>query len=153
MKCHLDWAECSVAFAADGTLRDIYVLGTTEADWQKFTDFAAKLDSSFYCDGEQRKLPKHISSIFDSNREQLVLMKIETGCTTIHCHFFTESELELDDDPKHIVSQQGLNEISEFIIGLGKVLKKNVVLTEENAPAAVWLSYSAADKKIAFRHP
>ncbi|MEM7090346.1 MAG: hypothetical protein AAF496_12315, partial [Pseudomonadota bacterium] len=75
-----------------------------------------------------------------------------TGCTTIHCHFFTESELELDVDPKHIVSQQGLNEISEFIIGLGKVLKKNVVLTEENAPAAVWLSYSAADARIAFRH-
>jgi hypothetical protein len=143
----MDWDECKAAFYVDGTLRDIYVHYTTDADWGKFLTYASSLKTSFYRRGEPAQLPTQVSEIFEEHSFFLV---IELGKVSLKCHFFTVDEIELDIDPKEVTSQQELDAIIDVLVGIGKSLDKDVVLTDENCPDSKWFEYNAATGTVVF---
>lgn len=95
----MDWRE---VFHKDGSLRDVYIHGTTLSDWEQFVDFIRQVPGS------------KLSFRWDH-----------------------EEEIELDLDPRQITESADADRVFEFITALGKRLRKEVHLTEENSPELV----------------
>ena len=148
------WEDCQRAFYIDGSLRDIYIFQTSTDDWEKLLSFALALDQVIYyrIDGEIASLPKRATSIFN-NREHTHTMSIDLTGVIVNCHFFMIEEIELDIDPREIKSQNELDIVIKFIKELGKCLKKDAIVTEENSPNDIWFKYISDEDKITFQIP
>lgn len=136
------WDNVKDRFAWDGGVRDIYVLETTLADWQSFLDWLHRLPYSvtLSVDGIDASLPAAADEVFEMAREACLLMALNLSGIQIHCHFFAQSELELDLDPRQIGAQQ-LPDLLGFLAGLGDELHKDVQLTYENDRGKPFLVY------------
>ena len=71
----LRWTEVSEVWEDDGSLRDIYVLSTTEDDWQRLLDLVrAGAWPYSYTEGENSTpLPTNIGDIFAPRTHRLTL--------------------------------------------------------------------------------
>lgn len=143
------WDECRTAFYVDGSLRDIYVLRTTLADWDKFLQFASTLKALYFHDGILESIPKYATGLFGKN-VHASLLHIEVESLVLNCHFFCVEEIELDIDPELLTSQADLINVLCFITRLGKALAKDVALADENAPDSIWFRYDANLDELAF---
>lgn len=146
----MDWKDCKRAFYVDGSLRDIYVHGTTRVDWDQFLKLLSSLEAEGFVNGQLSQLPKQATEIFEQNGDTSFLAKFEISNVKLNCHFFTVDEIELDIDPKEVTSQQGLDAVVEILALIGKKLGKDVVLTDENTPASRWLIYENSTSKVKF---
>ncbi len=148
---NMKWNECADAFHQDGSLRDIYVLGTTEQDWDKFLSFLATspYKTEYTCDGESAVLLDRAAVVF-SDREHVHSLSIQVDGVSILCHFFVPEEIEFDVDPREVTSQQHLDAILKFISNVGGVLQRDVILTEENGPEHVWFRYSSHNGEMQY---
>ena len=131
---------CEPAFHTDGSLRDVYVPGTSEADWNVFLNHAAAWECAYFVDGVAREVPKSAALVFDGT-DTAKLLKILLDGASVNCHFFCLEEIELDVDPKEITTEAAFDALVEYLLGLGRALGKRLVLTEENSPSSVWLAY------------
>ena len=123
----------------DGSLRDIYVLGTTARSWETFLAFAAAYPLAYSFDGEARSLPP-AREIF-ANRSGSHLLSIAIGSVTVNCHFFVESEIELDVDPKEVKGPEEHFQVLRFVEGLAIKVGRPVLVTPENGAEIPFLSY------------
>lgn len=123
----------------EGSLRDAYVAHSDISDWQKFTDFVSSYPSAYTFDGETCALPS-VDAIF-SNRSGGHLLRVKFGAATANCHFFVESEIELDLDPREIQSANTHNEALSFLEGLAVAIGKPVAVTPENDQSTPFLSF------------
>lgn len=136
------WDDCKEAFREDGSLRDIYVQGTSLEDWDRFYGFLLDCGFSltFARNGEPAKLPSQAAeALQDPNSTHNLMIGVEN--LTLNCHFFTEEEIELDVDPREVHSQSELDLVLGFMRNLGKCLSKEVILTAENFKDLVWFQY------------
>ena len=62
--------------------------------------------------------------------------------------FFTEDAIELDIDPREVLNQFNLDGILNFILEVGNLLRKDVILTDENCPERVWLKYNSTIEEL-----
>ena len=122
----------------DGSLRDLYVLHTSESNWDAFLDFAAQFLCTYSYNGEARSRPTIGQLLKD--RDGSHLMSIVLGAATATCHFFVESEIELDIDPKEIEGPSEHDQVLRFMEGLATAVGKPVLLTPENGPDIPYLS-------------
>ena len=129
----MDWDACKAAFYVDGSLRDIYVHNTTAADWGKFLKYTSTLKTSYFRNGEPDQLPVQASKIFQEIQNSSLLLVVKLGNVNLNCHFFTEDDIELDIDPKEVTSQREFDAVVGVIVGIGKSLDMDVVLTDENS--------------------
>ena len=138
-------------FQGDTLLRDIYVLDTTEDDWDRFLSFvhSSGHQISFKIDEEENPLPKRITEIF-LDTEHSHTLAIDLGHLALHCYFFSDLEIELDLVASEVMSQNELDQVLEFIIGLGAHLSRDVILTEESFTDYVLFKYSYDESKIRF---
>lgn len=122
-------------FYTDGTLRDIYVRGTSKHDWQTLLDFlrTSSYPLEFLVNGENQPLLKQVADLFDLERETGITLRIDPEHLQINCHFFTPHEIEFDLDPKNFQNGQQVSCLLTFIRAIGRVLNKAVVLTPENS--------------------
>lgn len=123
------------AFYVDGSLRDIYVHGTTVQDWQKLLTF---LRSSAYSleligGGQQGPIPEQVEDIFLFAHTDGVTLRMDTAHLALNCHFYTSQEIEFDLDPRDMSSEQQIARLLDFLRTIGRLLHKAVVLTPENA--------------------
>jgi hypothetical protein len=123
------------AFYVDGSLRDIYIHGTTVQDWQKLLTF---LRSSSYpleliSGGHQRPIPEQIEDIFLLAHADGVTLRVDAAHLALNCHFYTSQEIEFDLDPRDMNSEQQIARLLDFLRTIGRLLHKAVVLTPENA--------------------
>lgn len=120
-------------FYIDGSLRDIYVLGTSEQDWQILLDFlrTSSYPLEFLVGGEHQPLPEQVGDIFVMEIEVGVSLNIDEEHLALHCHFFTREEIEFDLDPKDFQNEQQVSRLLDFIRAIGQLLNKAVVLTPE----------------------
>jgi hypothetical protein len=131
------------AWYADGTLRDIYILGVTISHWQRVVDWlhTNPYPMEFYLDDELAPLPHNISRVFEQRNEHGALLKADVEGVTIYCHFFWHKEIEFSIDPRQVDSEQKELGITGFMRALGRLLNKEVILTPENWTETSLLAY------------
>lgn len=136
------WKDVSRIFEADGSLRDVIVYKTSVSDWDRLIRLSLLLgDVSYERDGATAMLPTSAAQMLE-DAEHTHCMRIDLGGPVANAHFFTAEEIELDLDPSEIGSQAALDKVQDFCSKLGRELKRNVAITEENSPDEILLSYS-----------
>ena len=126
------WRE---AFAPDsGTLLEIRVYGTCEADYRMLLSF---LDSNFsiryFRDGFQTKVPDY-DRILEDYESVLTFVAIDVG-VPVNLWFYSADEIDLDLLPDDVDSVAKAERIIAFMQSIGTLLNKRVLLTAENASA------------------
>ncbi|WP_288130749.1 protein export chaperone SecB [Microbulbifer sp.] len=137
------WSEIKPEFGVDGSLRDIYIENVDASVWGVFIDGVKQSSYKFdFTHGDiERDLPGSLNQI-------KVLQ--ETNPTTLHlwlsdsiqinCHFFIESEIELDLSPSEIQSASSYSKLIDFLEWLASITERAVKLTHEGAQEQVILS-------------
>lgn len=123
----------------DGSLRDVYVLGTDERDWESFLELVRGLPHEYSFDGQAAGLPS-VKALF-ARRDVVHLLRIPIGSAQAHCHFFVIDELELDLDPREITEPTTHDLVLAFLAGLAERLAKPLLLSPENGPEHPYLTY------------
>ena len=128
----LKWKELQQDLAHDGALRDLYVVNTNEADWAMFLNNVPHWSDSleYTVDGRSREPPKSFPR--EDTQVASTTLSAIIGPLRINCHFFCETELELDLDPREVDGQEALDLLTGFMRQIGQTLSKTVVLTPEN---------------------
>jgi hypothetical protein len=138
----VEWKGVAREFEWDGSLRDIYVLGTGHREWDRFLELcrAGPFALRFEVDGVSKPLPRKAAEIFSKRSEISPLLQIDVGGVRANCHFFTVCEIELDIDPREVNSET-FRSLLTFLCRLGDELGCDVVLTPENVPSLPILRY------------
>jgi hypothetical protein len=131
----LAWEAVRDEFAFDGSWRDIYVLGTNMAEWQRMLDGlrTAGYDLGYTCLGDDRttQLPTRVEDAFPLEGECLRLLTVRFGGVEAKCHFFTPEEIEFDIDPRDVSGQAELNALFGFMQCLATSIGREVILCPE----------------------
>lgn len=122
-----------VAFHIDGSLRDIYILGTSEHDWRALLKFlrASRYPLEFGDGRDFQSPPAQVANMFALMKEHTTLY-IDRERLGLNCHFFTMEEIEFDLDPKDFQNEEQVSRLLDFIRTVGQALHKEVALTAEN---------------------
>lgn len=80
-------------------------------------------------------------------------MSIDIGQIIVNNHFFCESEIEFDIDPRDINDETKLTKVCDFMRQIGNFLKKGVILTEENGQNEVWFKFVPGSESVQFIPP
>ncbi len=126
----------------DGSLRDIYAVDTTIADWSRLLNLSSSLgEGAYFRDGEEAPIPSSANSIFD-DVDHSHLLQINLGGPVINAHFFIADEMELDLDPSQITSQADLDLVLDFCAKIGQEIKRDIKITPENTPEVTYIYFS-----------
>ena len=131
-------------FGVDGSLRDIYVLDTTVADWQRLLDVLnAGPRRLEYGNGDgPAPPPTDAAAVFgEAGRNTMHLLSVDLGGVRANCHFFWTGEIEFDLDPREVRTPDDAAAVFAFMRALGRGLRKPVRLTPENAEELVLAEY------------
>ena len=133
------WQTVREEFTFDGSWRDIYVLRTTIADWQRMLDAirAARYTLVYFRNDERTELPGDASEVFPIPGECDRRLSVWVSDVQANCHFFTVEEIEFDIDPREVKGQQQLDDLFGFMRCLAESTGKEAVLTAENCPEIV----------------
>lgn len=142
----MEWSKLQSEFEWDGSLRDIYILNTTLADWRSAISALSEsgLPLSFKTQGAVSPLPtdvsdvSDVSDVFDSGDG---LLSINLDGMLLNCHFFSADEIEFDLDPREVTPADRARALVGFMELLGNATGKPVILTHENAREAVILQW------------
>jgi hypothetical protein len=135
----LAWESVRNEFAFDGSWRDIYVLGTDMAGWQRMLDGlrAARYDLSYFRDSKPVELPPRAEDAFPLEGECDRLLSVRFCGVLANCHFFAPDEIEFDIDPREVVGQPQLDGIFEFMRCLAASVGQDAILCPENCSQIV----------------
>jgi hypothetical protein len=134
-----------------GSLRDVYVHDTNGADWQRVVDLvgAREWATSYEEDSSPVAMPVSVGEIFERATQRAILWQIEPARgIRVNCHFFHPAEIEFDLDPREVVDEAALHVVCDFVLSIGRVVQKRVVITEENSPEWVIMSYDPATDAV-----
>lgn len=132
-------ADVPYLWSRDGSLRDVYFVGTTLAHWKSFLTFIRHNTNKYSFDGEALVLPS-VEEIF-SNREGSHLLSVAVSGVAINCHFFVAEEIELDIDPREVHGRKGHEAVLEFVASLSREIEKPALITPENGVDIPFLSF------------
>jgi hypothetical protein len=118
----------------DGALRDFYIFDITRNEWQVFIDFMRSHSHRFLVDGVEQPLPLSIAEILDIHSKASTLLSIHVGNGFLNCHFFSDTEIELDFIPADFQKESDWNVLRDFLISICRLLKKPGKITYENSP-------------------
>jgi len=131
------WQEIKSEFETDGTLRDIYIF---EGDVELWDSFLKLISSSEYRTefnhGEVgMSLPLSFAQIKVLQETDPTTLFVWVGENIqVNCHFFIETEIELDVSPHDIGSEEAFHELVSFLSWLSSSLNRKVCLTHEGSP-------------------
>jgi hypothetical protein len=134
--------ESLPGFEHDGTLRDIYVFGTSLEDWDRFLRFARRsYPTEFLVGLEPREMPDDPVSIFEEREHDPVLLRVFVDGVQLNCHFFWTEEIELDLDPAEVRTPEDGRRVLQFLKQLGDAINRPVVMTPEELPESPYYRY------------
>jgi hypothetical protein len=149
-----DWLTLKRSvYREDGSLRDVLVPHATRADWDRWIVFVnARYPVRWEAEGHNDGAPApaidaaFIHRHWDAGRERLtVLAAVFLGPVQANCHFFVDTEIENDLDPREIRAPDDHARVLAYLVDLSTTLGKEVLLTEESAENAVWFRVNAAE--------
>jgi hypothetical protein len=146
----MDWTELKDTFRWDGNGRDIYIRNTDIDDWQKLADFLrfSHYELEFCVDDREEPLPEDMHQVFDDKGELTSYLSVDVDGVAVNCHFFDESEIEMDLDPRDVDGASRMESLLEFITQVGRLLDKEVVLTPENLHHHALLRYDPRTNRL-----
>ncbi len=146
----MDWNQVSGEFEPDSGLRDILIFETTASDWEAVLNYVFGRHPLPEIRTNQNRVepPIDLNQILNLRRDDpRTSMFVPLGSTTLNCHFFEESTIEFDLDPKEM-RRELLGELIEFMAGIGKATNKPVFLTHEAEPVARILKFDPTDDQV-----
>jgi len=144
------WDTCKEDFRQDdGSLRDIYITQATLADWLAvYSLLCAYPGVEFSVDGLAQPPPASVEHVFAIRRIANPVLSFKLGAAVIHCHFFTDDEVECDFFPEAIGSQEDLDVLLALVGQLGNATQKRVVVTPENSREIPFISYDPGSREF-----
>ena len=139
----MKWTDAAPDFAWDGSLRDIYILNTSLDDWQRVVDSLRdyRPPPRLLLDGVSVPIPSSVKSVFErGSDESRPVLHLNAGSISLNCHFFDVGEIELDLDPREVLSEEGFDHLTAFMSQIASAAGKPAILTHENVRDAVILS-------------
>jgi hypothetical protein len=124
----------AVDFFPDGSLRDIYVHGTTIGDWQNLVNFVAASypPVEFRVADQVVSATPILSDASFSGGSARVDISFSIGAIRVVGLFFTSEEIELSFQPADISGTAQVKDLLSFISGVARTLQKGVTITLEN---------------------
>jgi hypothetical protein len=147
----MEWTQIAADFEEwDGSLRDIYVLGTTEAEWDSMLARLRRFEPlpTFTVDGVPQEWPEQVAAVFGIRDKHQPMLTVMVGAATLNCHFFRGNDIEFDLDPREIAGPPQAEALASFMQLLGEATRKPVILCHENAQHAVIARYSPSDGEV-----
>ena len=144
----MKFAEAKEHLYQDGSLRDVYVLAATDRELGAFLDYVRPMigDCDFQLDGEPSPLPETYREAMMRGREAAATLSIPVGDAVVNCHFFDDSELELDFRPNDYHTEESWDTLSSFLQGLADAMQREVIVTAENTQELVHIRYEPEQK-------
>jgi len=120
---YLNWQQYKAEFLCDGSYRDIYVL-----------DFLRSSGIPHHFCGEDKPELLNDLSVYFKERDQhgSLILSIDVDSVILNCHFFIESEIEFDLDPKEITDESKAVAVFGFMEIVSEVLSLPIRMTPEN---------------------
>ena len=136
-------AEAKKHLYQDGSLRDVYVLATTDRELGAFLDYIRPMiaDGDFRLDGEASPLPKTYFEVMMRGQDETTTLSIPVGDGAVNCHFFDNRELELDFSPNDYQTEESWEALSSFLQGLADAMQHEVLVTAENTQDCLLIRY------------
>ena len=132
-----DWNSVKNEFEADGSLRDLLVLDTSEDIWNSLISAVSNspYSSSFRHSDNIVQLPQTFAEIKTLQESEPTILSIDIGNRiTLNCHFFVSVEIELDLDPKEMNNENDYLCLMGFLSWLHAITKLSVIVTHEGSP-------------------
>jgi hypothetical protein len=128
----------------DGSLRDIYILNTSKEDWKIWIDLVNEQFEVDFFNGRTQKSGNNIDieevfRFWDFPDEFANSATINLGKVIVKCHFFIESEIENDIDPREVKEEADHYAIMDYLLTIKEAIKKKVILTPEMAEEIILL--------------
>jgi hypothetical protein len=138
----MDWREVKGAFLQDGSLRDVYVVGSSLDDWPALLRALniSEYKLFFSRGGEVQSLPTDMRRQLQDDYDLGYLLQVDLGGPVLNCHFFPDEEIEFDLDPRGVAFIDAAEKVFSFMSRLGNAVKKPVHLTGENVKE--WLLFA-----------
>ena len=150
----MSWAEAAEDFTPDGSLRDVYVLGTDRGDWERVYRFLReRFPHSFELDNEKVPPPETAEELLRLRSTVAPLLRLDVSGMQVNCHFFCEEEIELDLNPREVTDEARFGAVIGLLENLGRLVGKRVILTYENAQDAVVLEYDPKGDRVRYCAP
>ncbi len=137
------WSDIKHEFETDGSLRDIYVEDIDSAVWNKFIGEVKRSGYKFeFSHGDvEKEFPCDLNAIKSMQQTDPTTLYIwVTDNIQLNCHFFVETEIELDVSPHDIQTESAYIQLVTFLEWLATVTKNEVKLTHEDMQDQVILS-------------
>ncbi|AFU99919.1 hypothetical protein [Simiduia agarivorans] len=137
------WDEIKSEFETDGSLRDIYVEDINLSIWNSFISEVKRSNYKveFSHGDEGIELPDDLSTIkgLQQTNPTTLYIWLSEGIQ-LNCHFFVNTEIELDVSPHDIQSENSYIKLVNFLKWLAIVTNREVKLTHEGSQEMVILS-------------
>lgn len=129
------FAEVKDKLMPDGTLRDFYIFGVSSDDWKHFIALAPSLaEHSVFQWGERKvPLPSSFSNIAALSKTDPTILSLWISGNVVNCHFFVESEIELDFAPHEFQTELRWKSLIAFFQEIVDAIGKKGVITQENS--------------------
>lgn len=127
------WRLSQRDFQSDGSLRDIYVRGTNQTDWNAVLAVVRGMFAPVRVTTGEGSAMNHLSPNH-FNGKQRVQVTFNIGDVEIIGHYFEASAIELSLDPKSVITSAVLGELLRFAVSVARFVGRTVVITPENAP-------------------
>lgn len=143
------FAEAKEHLYQDGSLRDVYVLKTSDRELNAFLEYVRPMvsEGGFYMAGEPAPLPATYFDVMMNSQEVVSGLQIPVGDGVVNCHFFDSSELELDFRPSDYADEDNWDTLSSFLQGLADTMQREVLVTAENMQECVHVRYEPEQKR------
>ena len=147
----MKWTELkSKIYYWDGSWRDIYVLKTVRHDWKKWVDYVNQNYSIDWFNGktniDEKKVDFNvIEEFWNGNLDLCSTAKVFIDKIQINAHFFDDTEMENDIDPREFNSVEDHDKLIKYMTDLSILLDKEVILTPENEHETVLIKVNKDD--------
>lgn len=144
----MNWTELKQKiYYWDGSWRDIYILQTSIEDNKKWADYVNENYRIEWFNGvtqaDETKIDfAVIKAFWNGNNDLCSTAKVFIEKVQINNHFFIDTEIENDIDPREINSISDHERVVKYMTGLSNLLDKPVILTPENEQETILMIVS-----------
>ena len=140
------WETIKGEFAWEGSWRDICVPDVDLDGWQAAVSaLEASGRTGTLTIGENASSTSvDVTKLFGLEDRTTVLLSIEIGGVVLVCHFFDQSEIEFDLDPREVKGQAEIDALLGFMQTIASATGKFALMTPENMHAAPFVRVSPA---------